>query len=246
MKLKVIDAVRFQLPLFRLVTWADLDRQGTYREVVCELLPLCAMCYYPSPPLLLLLARIHIIWCPLCPTRLTTSPQSPSVFPTKKSRTNLLRTCDIHNILLADKLCTKRHPEPPLWSLNWKVLMADGLRHDGKVPNEVLINSLKAPVDLSGPKGPQIAGNSPTTVSCCRPISTPWTLLDHPSYFSQGGTCSKNFRELPLDIFYSQGSEGGASHLRSLIWNLGQFNISISSRSRNLFSGNFPLHPHWS
>ena len=124
--------------------------------------------------------------------------------------------------------------------------MADGLHHDGKVPNEVLINSLKAPVDLSGPKGPQIAGNSPTTVSCCRPISTPWTLPDHPSFFSQGGTCSKNFRELPLDIFYSQGSEGGASHLRSLIWNLRQFNISISSRSQNLFSGNFPLHPHWS
>ena len=101
MKLKVIDAVRFQLPLFRLVTWADLDRQGTYREVVCELLPLCAMCYYPSPLLLLLLARIHIIWCPLCPTRLTTSPQSPSVFPRKEGRTKLLRTCDIHNILLA-------------------------------------------------------------------------------------------------------------------------------------------------
>ena len=49
MKLKVIDAVRFQLPLFRLVTWADLDSQGTYREVVCELLPLCAMCYVLLP-----------------------------------------------------------------------------------------------------------------------------------------------------------------------------------------------------
>ena len=157
MKLKVIDAVRFQLPLFRLVTWADLDSQGTYREVVCELLPLCAMCYvlldYPSPPLLLLLARIHIIWCPLCPTRLTTSPQSPSVFPRKKGRTKLLRTWDIQNILLAGKPCTKWLPAPPLWSLNWKVLMADGLHHDGKVPNEVFINSLKAPVDLSRPKG---------------------------------------------------------------------------------------------
>ena len=243
MKLKVIDAVRFQLPLFRLVTWADLDRQGTYREVVCELLPLCAMCYYPSPPLLLLLARIHIIWCPLCPTRLTTSPQSPSVFWRKKSQTKLLRTCDIHNILLATPKDFQHLPFEVLigkcWWLMDFIMMGRFQMRSSSTPWKPQWTSLV-------PRDPQIAGNSPTTVSCCRPISTPWALVDHPSHFSQGGTCSKNFRELPLDIFYSQGSEGGASHLRSLIWNLRQFNISISSRSRNLFSGNFPLHPHLS
>ena len=50
----------------------------------------------------------------------------------------------------------------------------------GKVSNEVLNNSLKLPKDLVHPQGARVP-NAPvigpeTTVSCCRPISTPQIL----------------------------------------------------------------------
>ena len=50
----------------------------------------------------------------------------------------------------------------------------------GKLPNELLNNSLKLPKDLVHPQGARVP-NAPvigpeTTVSCCRPISTPQIL----------------------------------------------------------------------
>ena len=116
MKLEVIDAVRFQLPLFRLVTWADLDRQGTYREVVCELLPLCGMCYVllplsAAPPL----SRTNPYnLMPSLPYTANNLPTITLCFSKKKNQTKLLRTCDTQSILLAGKPCAKRPPDPPL------------------------------------------------------------------------------------------------------------------------------------
>ena len=52
----------------------------------------------------------------------------------------------------------------------------------GKLPNELLNNSLKLPKDLAHPQGARVPNvavielDLETTVSCCRPISTPQIL----------------------------------------------------------------------
>ena len=93
------------------------------------------------------------------------------------------------------------------------------------------------------PRDRQIAGNSPTTVSCCRPISTPWALPDHPPpTFPRVGpapkisgsslltsSTPKGVRAVPLtcdlwfEIFANSTSQ---SHQDSEIFSLGTFHYT--------------------
>ena len=211
----------FDLTVFRLVTSAG-EEGSAYLEVVCELLHLLSL------STLLLLARIHIIWCPL-PWTANNPPQSPRLyFPGKIAGQKQWTTRDRRDIfnswlplpaaakvqLLKFDLNLKSQS-----SLCWRLPVV------GRFQMRFSTTPWNSPRTSPSPQGRR---GSPIE----RPPSHVAAPFPPGSNLSQGGIC-KFLGSFPSNnVFLSQGSVGGVYQSSNALFS--QLWICLSTRASHL------------